>query len=153
VIIVLLTTRTTTSKIMSDSDGGDESDRDLDEMMYFMSGSAGTDSDDAAEDDDEALGDWNIIRDYETSIEVDLVDQHLLEVARNEVPIVLNRLKVKMFGSRVRNLHSVVPAQFLQAWMDPNLLGHVKQFINKNVSGDQWILFVQLGQILILFKE
>ena len=101
------------------------------------------------EQGDEPMGDWKIIREYETSIEIDSVDKHLLEVARNEVPIVLNRLKVKMFGGRAKRiLQNVSPAQFLQAWMDPNLLGHVKQFINKNVSGDP----VSASQILAFIR-
>jgi hypothetical protein len=40
------------------------------------------------------------------------------------------------FGGRVRNLCNVAPARFLEAWMDANLPGHVKQFINKNLSSD-----------------
>ncbi len=91
---------------MSDSNGGDASDHDLEEMMYLMSGAA--DSDNAEED--EPTGEWNIIKEFETSIEIDWVDQHVLEVVRNKMPIVLNRLKVKMFGGRVRNLCNVAPA-------------------------------------------
>ena len=69
---------------MWNSDGGNDSDCELDEMMYLMSGSAGdADLDDA--DDEEPIGEWNFIREFETSIEIDLVDQHLLEVARQEV--------------------------------------------------------------------
>jgi hypothetical protein len=93
---------------MSDSDSGDDSDVDRDDMMYLMSGAAEADSDDAEED--EPMGDWNVIKDYETSIEIGLVDRHLLEVARNEVPIVLNRLRVKLFGGTVRHLHNIAPA-------------------------------------------
>jgi hypothetical protein len=119
----------------NNSDGGNESDSDLEDMIYLMSGSAGdADLDDA--DDEEPIGEWNFIREFETSIEIDLVDQHLLEVARQEVLIVLNRLKAKMFGGRVRNLWKVAPACFIEAWMDANFLGHIKQFINKNLSWD-----------------
>ena len=138
------------------SDGGDASGDDLDEMMYAISGAVGTDSD--VEQGDEPMGDWNIIREYETSIEIDSVDKHLLEVARNEVPIVLNRLKVKMFGGRAkRSLHNVSPAQFLQAWMDPNLLGHVKQFINKNITGDpvsasEILAFIRVELMLSFYR-
>ena len=67
----------------NNSDGGNESDSDLEDMMYLMSGSAGdADLDDA--DDEEPIGEWNFIRDFETSIEIDVVDRHLLEVARQE---------------------------------------------------------------------
>jgi hypothetical protein len=141
----------------SSDDGGDASGDDLNEMMYAISGAAGNDSD---AEDDEVVGDWNIIKEYETSIEVDSVDTHLLEVARNEVPIVLNGLKVKMFGasrSSNRTLHGVAPAQFLQAWMDPNLLAHVKQFINKNVSGDpvsasEILAFIRVELMLSFYR-
>ncbi len=65
------------------------------------------------------------------------VDQHLLDVAQSEIPIVLGRLKAKMFGGRNRNLQNVPPSKFLQVWMDANLLGYTKQYINKNMlSGD-----------------
>jgi hypothetical protein len=83
------------------------------------------------------MGNWNIIRDYVTTIEVNSVDQHLLDVARSKIPIVLGRLKAKMFGGRNRNLQNVPPSKFLQVWMDANLLGYTKQYINKNMlSGD-----------------
>jgi hypothetical protein len=62
--------------IMPDTDG--DSDIDLDELMYLMSGAADADS---LEDGEEPMGNWNIIRDYETTIEIDAVDRHLLEVA------------------------------------------------------------------------
>ena len=95
----------------NNSDGGNESDSDLEDMMYLMSGSA-SDAHLDDTDDEEPIGEWNFIREFETSIEIDLVDRHLLEVARQEVPIVLNRLKAKMFGGRVRNLWKVAPARF-----------------------------------------
>ena len=134
---------------MSDSDSGDDSDVDRDDMMYLMSGAAEADSDDAEED--EPMGDWNVIKDYETSIEIDS------EVARNEVPIVLNRLRVKLFGGRVRHLHNIAPARFLEAWMDANLLGHVKQFINKNLSGDavsnsEILAFIRIELMLSFYR-
>ena len=48
--------------------------------------------------DEEQIGNWDIITEYDTTIEIDSIDQHLLDVARTEIPIVLGRLKAKMFG-------------------------------------------------------
>ena len=65
---------------MSSIDGDeDDSDFDLQELMYWISSTG--DVADGYDDDDEQVGNWNIIRDYKTSIEVDSVDQHLLDVA------------------------------------------------------------------------
>jgi len=92
------------------------------------------------------------------SIKIDTVYQHLLEVAQNEVPIVNNRLRVKLFSGRVRNLSNVAPpTQFFEAWMDADLLGHVKQFINKNLSGDavlnsETLTFIQLEVMLSFYQ-
>ena len=133
---------------MSSIDGDeDDSDFDLQELMYWISSTG--DVADGYDDDDEQVGNWNIIRDYETSIEVDSVDQHLLDVARSEIPIVLARLEAKMFGGRTRNLNNVPTLKFLQAWMDANLLGHIKQYINKNMlSGDP----VSISEILAFLR-
>ena len=98
---------------MSSIDGDDESaDFDLQELMYRSVGDVA----DGYDDGNEQVGNWAIIRDYKTSIEVDSVDKHLLDVARNEKPIVLARLKAEMFGGRYQNLNNVPAAKFLQAW-------------------------------------
>ena len=83
---------------MSSIDGDDDSDFDLQELMYWKSSTG--DIADGYDDGDEHVGNRAIVRDYKTSIEVDSVDKHLLDVARNEKPIVLARLKAKMFGGR-----------------------------------------------------
>jgi hypothetical protein len=83
------------------------------------------------------VGSWEIITDYETTIEIDNIDQNLLlDAAQTEIPIVLGRLKAKMFGGRSRNLNTIPASKFLQVWMDANFLGYIKQFVNKNLTGD-----------------
>jgi hypothetical protein len=60
---------------MSDCNGGNDSPFDFDGMMYYLiSGSAGADLDD--EEDEEPMGNWNIIREFGTSIEIESVDRH-----------------------------------------------------------------------------
>jgi hypothetical protein len=98
---------------MSSIDGDDESaDFDLQELMYSVGDVA-----DGYDHGNEQVGNWAIVRDYKTSMDVDSVDKHLLDVARNKIPaIVLARLKAKMFGGRYQNLNNVPAAKFLQAW-------------------------------------
>jgi hypothetical protein len=63
-----------------------------------------------------------------------------------------------MFGGRARDLSNVAPARFLEAWMDANLLGHVKQFINKNLaSGDpvstsEILAFIWIELMLMFYR-
>ena len=118
---------------ISDSDDDDLSDSELDDLMYLMSGSVENDDDDVQEVN---TGEWNMVRNYNTKVEVDGVNQHLLAIARGEVLIVLERVRVQIIaGGRVRHLHTLSPAHFLEAWMDKNLLCSVKQYINENLSG------------------
>ena len=71
---------------MSDSHDDNHSDSELDDMMYLMSGTVKNDNDDVEEVN---IGKWNMVRDYRTIVEVDGVNQHLLAIAREEVPVVL----------------------------------------------------------------
>jgi hypothetical protein len=63
-----------------------------------------------------------------------------------------------MFGGRARDLSNVAPARFLEAWMEANLLGHVKQFINKNLaSGDpvstsEILAFIRIELMLMFYQ-
>ena len=58
----------------------------------------------------------------------------MLVKAREEVPAVLNKIKEKLFGKRARDMSKVSLADFLKAFMDPQLLGYMKAFINSNGS-------------------
>jgi hypothetical protein len=96
-----------------------------------------------------------MVRNYKTIVEVDGVDQHLLAIAREEVPIVLERVRVRIVGGRVRHLHTLTPARFLEAWMDTNLLCFVKQYINTNLSGNpvsnsEILAFIRV-ELMLLF--
>jgi hypothetical protein len=71
---------------MSDSNDDNHSDSELDDMMYLLSGTVENDDDDVEEVN---IGVWNMVRDYKIIVEVDEVDQHLLVIAREAVPIVL----------------------------------------------------------------
>jgi hypothetical protein len=113
--------------------------------------------DDDAGGDEEQVGSWEIITDYETTIEIDSIDQYLLDAARTEIPIVLGRLKAKMFGGRSRNLNTIPASKFLQAWMDANFLGYIKQFVNKNLTGDpvsnsEILAFIQVELMLSFYR-
>ena len=127
-----------------DDRGHDDDDRsenfdDFEQELLYSSTFNSMDDVDEDNDgvDEERVGSWEVITDYETTIEIDSIDQHLLDAARTEIPIVLDRLKVKMFGGRrSRNLDTIPACKFMQAWMDANLLGYVKQFVNKNITGD-----------------
>ena len=102
---------------MSSIDGDDDSDFDLQELMFRIS-STGNVADEY-NDGNEQVGNWTIVsRDYKTSIKVDSVDKHLLDLAHNEIPIVLAGLKAKMFGGQHQYLNNVLAAKYLQAWME-----------------------------------
>jgi hypothetical protein len=153
---------------MSDTDfdvGGhdDDSSKNFDdfqqEVMYSSTSNVmdGADEDDDAGGDEEQVGSWEIITDYETTIEIDSIDQYLLDAARTEIPIVLGRLKAKMFGGRSRNLNTIPASKFLQAWMDANFLGYIKQFVNKNLTGDpvsnsEILAFIQVELMLSFYR-
>lgn len=120
-------------------DNDDIDFEDFQDGMYSMLNSTEDDVDEenaGAGGDEERVGNWEIITEYNTTIEIDSIDQHLLDVARTEIPIVLGRLKAKMFGGRSRNLNTIPASKFMQAWMDATFLGYVKQFVNKNLTGD-----------------
>ena len=44
--------------------------------------------------------------------------------------------RVQIIGGRVRHLHTLSPARFLEVWTDTNLLCFVKQYNNKNLPGN-----------------
>ena len=54
---------------MSDSDDDNHSDSELDDMMYLMSGTIKNDDDDDVEEVN--IGEWIMVRDYRTIVEVD----------------------------------------------------------------------------------
>jgi hypothetical protein len=125
---------------ISDSDDDDHSDSELDDLMYLMSGTVkNNDGNDVQEVN---IGEWNMVRKYKTIVKVDGVDQHLLAIAREEVPVVLERVRVQIIGGRVVwHLHTLSPASFLEAWMVTNLLCFVKQ---TSISTCQAILYPAL---------
>jgi hypothetical protein len=92
------------------------------------------------------------------TISIDGVDRRLLDKAREEVPIVLENIKRKIFGSnRHRDMSKVLPGDFLKAFMDPHLLGYMKTFINTNlpndpVSSSDIIAFIRVELMLSFYK-
>ncbi|KAI2505553.1 hypothetical protein MHU86_8889 [Fragilaria crotonensis] len=92
------------------------------------------------------------------SISIDGVDLRLLEKARDEVPTVLDNIKRKVFGSkRYRDMSKVSPGDFLKAFMDPQLLGYLKTFINANMTSDpvsssDIIAFIRVELMLSFYK-
>jgi hypothetical protein len=95
---------------------------------------------DAEEDEDPLIGSWTACNDYATSIDIDGIDTSLLELARKEVPMVLDKLQAKIFGTQRKHkkprkcLSQALPTDFLGAWLDSNLLSFLKSFVNKNLD-------------------
>jgi hypothetical protein len=92
------------------------------------------------------------------NISIDGVDQQLLAKAREEVPLVLEKIKRKLFGMRGHNMSTVSPALFLQAFLDPEFLGFMKAFINSNdssnnpVTANEVLIFVRVELMLSFYK-
>ena len=111
------------------------------------------------DDDGAELGNWTFLDNFPVRVVIDSVDQDLLEQAREEVKIVMDRIRTKIFGRRRRppKLDTITPSQFLQAWMDGNLLAHMKTFINQNLTGDpvsssDIIAFVRVELMLSFYR-
>ena len=138
-------------QIMSDSDDDNHSDSELDDLMYLMSGTVKNDDDDVQEVN---IGEWNMVRNYKTIVEVDGVNQHLLAIAREEVPIALEHVRVQIIGGRVQHLHTLSPAHFLEAWMDTNLLCFVKQNLSGGnpVSNSEILASIQVELMLSFYR-
>ena len=107
-------------------------------------------------DFDETIWTWRLIDDYHTVVDLDGIDQDLLNLAREEVPVILDRLKLKLFGRRSRIISKVSPLNFLKAWIDPTLLGFLKSFLNKNltapVSDSEILAFIRVELMLSFYK-
>ena len=94
----------------------------------------------------------------DVTISIDGVDQRLLARAREEVPAVLDKIKRKLFGKRKRDMSKVLPGDFLKTFMDPQLLGYMKAFINSNisssnpVSSSEIMAFVRVELMLSFYK-
>jgi hypothetical protein len=164
-------------------DGTDEEDFDENMMetmfelsAYVSSNDENNDNNEDGSDDDENNNDntnparrnqqtgWTYLtpgdlREHPVvTISIDGVDQRLLVKAREEVPAVLNNIKAKLFGKRSRDMSKVSPADFLKAFMDPQLLGYMKAFINSNgnssnpVSTTEIMSFVRVELMLSFYK-
>ena len=65
------------------------------------------------------LGNWNFLHNFLVSVQIDSVDQDLLDQAREEVPIGLNRIWRKIFGRRrqaAKKPNTITPSQFRQSF-------------------------------------
>ena len=161
-------------------DGPDEDDFDenMMETMFELSAYVATndenddDNEDGSDDDENNANTarrnqqtgWTYITPGDigehpvVTISIDGVDQRLLVKAREEVPAVLNKIKEKLFGKRARDMSKVSPADFLKAFMDPQLLGYMKAFINSNgstsspVSTMEIMSFVRVELMLSFYK-
>jgi hypothetical protein len=68
------------------------------------------------------------------TISIDGVDHRLLDMACQDVPTVLDNIKKKVFGNkRHRDMNKVLPGSYLKAFMDSQLLGYPKTFMNANI--------------------
>lgn len=103
-------------------------DDDLESLMYDLSGYMSEDSEEEAE-----VTGWVPVTHSPVRISIDGVDQRLLAIARVEVPMVLARIKQKLFGNRRREIRKVHAGDFLKAWMDPSFLGILQLYMNSNM--------------------
>jgi hypothetical protein len=91
-------------------------------------------------------------------ISIDGVDHRLLDKARQEVPTVLDNMKREFFGSkRRRDMNKVLSGSCLKAFVDPQLLGYFKTFIdtimtNDPVSSSDMIAFI-CGELMLSFYK
>src|SRR5690349_22075588 len=108
----------------------DTEDSYLLEEMYNLSGSLSDDNNDCD------CNDWTPVPVAEMPISIDGVAERLLKVALEEVPILLMNVKRKLFGGRNRDMTKVPQGKFLDARLDPVMLGLMKGFINSNISSD-----------------
>ena len=144
---------------------------DQHKMMESLFDLSAYTSDDNGENDDESDGSstvqssssqgWTYLvgnKAPAVSISIDGVDHRLLDKARQEVPIVLDNIKKKVFGSkRHRDMSKVSPGSYLKAFMDPQLLGYLKTFINANMTSDpisssDIIAFIRVELMLSFYK-
>ena len=63
-------------------------------------------------------------------------DKNLICLAREEVPQVIHQIKKKLYGGRHCDMAKIDAVTCLKAWLDPQLLGHFKTFINTNLVSD-----------------
>ena len=150
----------------------DDVDHEMMESMFDFSAYVSEGNDDDDESDESSSGPlpghaatsqqgWTYLTGNKTpdvSISIDGVDHRLLEKAREEVPIVLGNIKRKIFGSnRNRDMSKASPGDFLNAFMDPHLLGYMKTFINSSmvndpVSSSDIIAFIRVELMLSFYK-
>jgi hypothetical protein len=135
-----------------------DSDDEFISSIYDFSADVSEDENDVEardENDVEARG-WTRVKNPPILISIDGIDQRLLKTAREEVPIVLNNIKRKLFGRRKRDISKVSASEFLKAWIDASFLGHVRSFVNTNicdpVSKSEIIAFVKVELMLSFYK-
>ena len=121
----------------------DDDDDDLESLMYDLSGYMSEDS----EEEDNGVTGWVPVTGKPVRISIDGVDQRLLATAREEVPMVLARIKKKLFGNRRREIRKVSAGDFLKAWMDPSFLGILQLYMNSNMPSNSSISHVSESDI------
>lgn len=91
-----------------------------------------------SDDEDGSAGttDWVSAGNTPISITIDGVDKRLLETARAEVPLVVNNIRHKIYGSKQHTMDKIKPSLLLNCWMDSMILALMKNHINNNLGGD-----------------
>ena len=87
-------------------------------------------------DDVTGTGEWISVRNTSIFISIDGVDQQFLENAQAKVPLVLNNIWKKIFGSCQREMEKIKPSLLLNSWLDPMNLALMKKYINDNLASD-----------------
>jgi hypothetical protein len=114
-----------------------------------------TDDDKSAE---ETRGEWKLLEDFGTFIEIEPVDKILLELARLEVPAVMDRicsLLPKPQKPSRRNVQRS-PEDFFKVWFNKCLLLPItewlKTYLGEDVSPLEIMQFIQVELILCYFQ-
>ena len=76
------------------------------------------------------------------------VDNRLLNRACEEVPVVPLNLKKKIGGKRDQDVCTMLPGDYLKAFMDPNFLGYMKTYIKTTTRGNSNDLLVSSIDII-----
>ena len=80
---------------------------------------------------------WTRVDSFKMSVGMDVVDQHLLTVAQEELEVVAGLLMRKMFGKSRHTKKNVKPGEVLQAFLNLLLLTTVCLHINQHIGGDK----------------
>jgi Transposase IS4 len=140
--------------------GSDSSISDHEDNNLYPVGEEDNLEDQEHEDDLESTGEWVPVDDVPIVINIDGIDQKLIELARKEVPIVLDRIHKKMYGnSAVAKdipLTNASPKDFLKLFLNSEMMRFICGVINKSLDPpiieNELFSFLQVELSLSFYK-